>query len=401
MATGSVILIGPAHPLRGGGIATYTETLAATYRRLGRRAAIVTFRYQYPQWLFPGKTQLSSEPPPTGLEIYPILHSLWPVNWLKTARQIAEWNPEVLLVNVWLPFFAPCLGTIVRAVRRRRPTIVSVGIIHNVTPHEHFPAADALTRYVLRPLDAFLLLSEAVARELQRFDASKPRRVSLHPPFEYGELVSQEEARQRLGLPLNAPVVLFFGLVRLYKGVDLLLEALPRIPLPAYTVIAGEWYIDPAPFLRRARELGVSERLVVLNRFIRREEAPLLFSAADIVVQPYRSATQSGVTPLALRYQRPVVVTNVGGLAEYVEPGKTGYVVPPTPEAIAAALTDFFVHRRGVSFAPFLQAAAQRWSWDNVVTTLDELVEGVLQQRQQQNRTQTRPGKEALRQGLP
>lgn len=374
MSVHSIALIGPAYPLRGGGIATYTETLAATYQRLGRRVCIVTFRYQYPRWLFPGTTQLSDDLPPEGLEIRPILHSLLPPNWFRVARSLALWNAELLLVNVWLPFFAPCLGTLLRRFQRLSPQSLRIGIIHNVRPHERFPAADWLTRYVLKPLQGFLLLSEAVAQELQYFDAVKPRRLHLHPPFEYGPAIPKEEARRRLGLPQDTPIVLFFGLVRPYKGVDLLLEALPLTRLPLLALLAGEWYIDPAPFLQRARELGVQQRLRIDNRFIRREEIPLYFCAADIVVQPYRSATQSGVTPLAFRYERPVIVTAVGGLREYVEPGKTGYIVEPRPAALAAALEDFFLHRRSDEFAPHLRAAALRWRWEGVVDTLDSLV---------------------------
>lgn len=369
----SIALIGPAYPLRRGGIATYTETLAATYQRLGRRAAIFTFRYQYPHWLFPGKTQWSSEPAPDDLVIYPVIHSLLPPNWLRVAQQLAAWNPDLLLVNVWLPFLAPCLGAIVRLARRFRPTIISVGILHNIMPHERFPLSRPLTRYVLDSLNGFLLLSEAVARDLSLFDRTKPRRVHPHPAFEYGPPIPKDEARRRLGLPLDAPIALFFGLVRPYKGLDLLLEALAQTPVPVFALIAGEWYMDPSPFFRRVHELGLSNRIRVDNRFILQEEAPLYFCAADIVVQPYRSATQSGVTPLAFRYERPVVVTRVGGLAEYVEHGKTGYVVAPHPTALAEALTDFFQHARAHAFTLHLQQAARMWSWESVVETLDGL----------------------------
>lgn len=377
----SVALIGPAYPLRGGGIATYTETLAATYQRLGHRVCIVSFRYQYPQWLFPGTTQFSNDPPPEGLDIYPLIHSLAPPNWVAVARWLADWHPGLVLVNVWLPLFAPCLGTILRRLRTLSAQTLRIGIIHNVSPHERFPAARMLTRYVLQPLEGFLVLSQAVARELEHFDSRKPRRLALHPPFEYGPPLPRQEARRRLGLPENAPVVLFFGLVRPYKGIDLLIEALGQTPIPIVALIAGEWYIEPEPLLRRARELGIAERLRVENRFILRHEAPLYFCAADLVVQPYRSATQSGVTPLALRYERPVLVTTAGGLSEYVEPGKTGYVVDPTPEALAAALTDFFTHNRAQLFTPHLRAAAQRWSWEAVVATLHELTADILQRR--------------------
>ncbi len=374
MVPHSIALLGPAYPLRGGGIATYTETLAATYQRLGRRAAVFTFRYQYPPWLFPGSTQWSREPAPADVITYPIIHSLWPANWLQVAQRIAAWQPQLLLVNVWLPFLAPCLGSITRLVRRFHPGVRAVGIVHNVTPHERFPFARPLTRFVLGALEGFLVLSQAVAEELRHFDRTKPRRIHPHPAFDYGPPVPQDEARRRLQLPLDAPLVLFFGLVRPYKGVDLLLEAMALTPVPLLLLIAGEWYMDPEPFRQRAYQLGVSNRVRIDNHFIHRQEAPLYLCAADIVVQPYRSATQSGVTPLAFRYERPVIVTRVGGLPELVEPGKTGYVVDPTPEALAAALTDFFAGQRAVSFKPHLRAAAHLWSWESVVDTVDALV---------------------------
>ncbi len=376
-----IVLIGPAYPLRRGGIATYTESLAAAYIRAGREALIYTFRYQYPPWLFPGRTQWSEEPPPEGLPIVARLHSLLPWNWYRTALELAAHAPDALLINAWLPFLAPCLGSVARVVRRRSPQTLLLGIVHNVSPHERFPLARPLMGFLLNGLEGFLALSQAVARELEPFRRRKPYRVHPHPPFDYGPAPERVLARKQLGIPESEPVVLFFGLVRPYKGVDLLAEALALLSNPPLTLIVGEWYMPTDAFEQRLHRLGLAERVRVVNRFIPQQEIPLYFAAADLVVQPYRSATQSGITPLALRYERPVVVTNVGGLPEYVRPGQTGYIVEPRAEALAQAIADFFGNGRAREFAPFLRAAAQEWSWEAVVRTLDLLAEDVLQAR--------------------
>lgn len=373
MSSNAVIIIGPAWPLRGG-LATYDERLCRAFGEAGWRARIVTFSLQYPGFLFPGQTQFSSEPKPAGLDIEVALNSVNPLNWLALGRRLAHEKPDLVVLRYWLPFMGPALGTVARLIRANGHTRV-VAITDNVIPHEKRPGDTAFTRYFLGACDAFVTMSRAVLEDLKRFAPAKPARYQPHPLYDsFGPIKPRAAAVQALGLDPAYQYALFFGFIRAYKGLDLLLEAWadPRLQeLPVKLLIAGEFYEDAAPYEAIIRQHQFESRIVRRMEFIADSAVADYFSAADLVVQPYKHATQSGVSQVAYHFDRPMVVTDVGGLAELVPHGEVGYVVAPTPQAIADAMVDFFTHpARATLYTEGVRRVKQQFSWAKMVEAL-------------------------------
>ncbi|MCF0211665.1 MAG: glycosyltransferase, partial [Bacteroidales bacterium] len=339
-----VIILGTAYPYRGG-LSAFNERLASEYQQNGHTVEIYTFTLQYPSFLFPGKTQYSEEPAPEGLKILRKVHSCNPFNWLKVGKEIRKKRPDLLVVKFWLPFMGPCLGTIARRVRKNGVTRV-VSVLDNVVPHEHRIGDRLFARYFVRSADGFVAMSRSVLADLDLFDTRKPRQFCPHPLYDhYGSLLPRNEARRLAGLDEEGRYVLFFGFIRAYKGLDLLLEAFAdkRLEqLGVKLVVAGEFYGDAAPYMEQIERLGIEERVVLRTDFIADSEVNRYFRSANIVAQPYKSATQSGVTQIAFHFEVPMLVTRVGGLPEIVPDGEIGYVVEPEAGAIADALVRYF-----------------------------------------------------------
>ncbi|MBZ0168986.1 Glycosyl transferase, group 1 [Candidatus Methylomirabilis lanthanidiphila] len=365
----NICLIGPMHPLRGG-IAHYNAQLALELKKR-HEIAMISFSRQYPAVLFPGRTQFDPGPPPSGLIAEPLLDSINPVSWLRTGRRIAEIAPDLTVVHWWHPFFGPCLGAAVRVSRRRFGARV-IFICHNVVPHEPFPAADSLTRFALATGHAWLVQSETDQRHLELFNLRGPALLAPHPPGQgFGEPIDQEEAKRRLGL--TGTILLFFGLIRRYKGLPCLLEAMALVlqQVDCTLLVVGEFYDGKDQCLRLINTLGLASRVRVIDRFIPDDEVSLYFCAADLVVLPYESATQSGIVPIAYAFERPVVVTAVGGLPEAVQDGETGLLVEPrNPTALAAAIIRFFEERLGPAFSRNISQRT-RFSWTDLARTLE------------------------------
>ncbi len=382
------IIVGPAWPFRGG-IAAFSERLAYQLIAEGHSVELYTFTLQYPSLLFPGKTQYSSDPAPEGLVIRRRFSSINPFSWLKAAREIRRKRPDVVIFAYWMSFMAPCFGTI---AARLGKNVKRLGLIHNMMPHEPNLLDKLFPPYFVRRMDGFITLSGAVADDVRKVlsdnlksDSLKSKKIAVtpHPLYDhYGQLLPKSDARRALGLDAEGRYVLFFGLVRAYKGLDLLLEALadPRLHVAdVRLVVAGEFYDNEQPYRDKIQALGLSEHIVLHNRFIPNDEVNRYFSAADIVCQPYRSATQSGVTQIAYHFCKPMLVTDVGGLAEIIphapvgtEPpaGAVGYVVPPAPDAIADALVDFFAHHREPSFTAAAAEEKKKYTWTNLTQAL-------------------------------
>ena len=382
------IIVGPAWPFRGG-IAAFSERLAYQLIAEGHSVELYTFTLQYPSLLFPGKTQFSSDPAPEGLVIRRRFSSINPFSWFKTAREIRRKQPDVVIFAYWMSFMAPCFGTI---AARLGKNVKRLGLIHNMMPHEPNLLDKLFPPYFVRRMDGFITLSGAVADDVRKVlsdslksDSLKSKKIAVtpHPLYDhYGELLPKADARHALGLDAEGRYVLFFGLVRAYKGLDLLLEALadPRLHVAdVRLVVAGEFYDDEQPYHDKIQALGLSEHIVLHNRFIPNDQVNRYFSAADIVCQPYRSATQSGVTQIAYHFCKPMLVTDVGGLAEIIphapvgtEPpaGAVGYVVPPAPAAIADALVDFYAHHREPSFTAAAAEEKKKYAWTNLTQAL-------------------------------
>lgn len=374
-----VVILGSAHPLRGG-LASYNERLAREFLRQGHSVQIYTFSLQYPSFLFPGTSQYSDQPAPDDLYIHVKVNSINPLNWLTVGREIAALKADLLIVKFWLPFMAPCLGSIARIVKRNGKTKV-LSIIDNIIPHEKRPGDKMLASYFVNSVDGFIAMSESVLEDLNQFDRSKPKLYSPHPLFDnFGEAVSKPDAYERLGLHINEEYILFFGFIRDYKGLDLLLHAMAdeRIKnLNFKLIVAGEFYTDAKPYWDLITNLGIAEKVIMRTDFIPDDEVKYYFCAADMVVQPYKHATQSGVTQICYHFDRPMLVTNVGGLPEMVPNGKVGYVVEPEPTSIADALVDFYGNHRELVFRDQVRIEKKKYAWSVMLDKLKELMQMV------------------------
>jgi D-inositol-3-phosphate glycosyltransferase len=371
-----VVIIGPAYPLRGG-LATYNERLARAFRAAGDAVRIVTFSLQYPGFLFPGQTQFSTEPGPADLNIEVSLNSVNPLSWWAVGRRLRREKPDLVVFRFWLPFMGPALGAVARLVRGNGHTCV-VAITDNVIPHEKRPGDGPLTRYFLSACDGFVTMSRSVLDDLQKLGfQDKPALYRPHPLYDnFGPAKPKAMALAALKLDPAFRYVLFFGFIRAYKGLDILLEAMAdaRVAaLPLKLIIAGEFYEDAAPYEALIKKLNLESRLVRATDFIPNERVADYFGAADMVMQPYKNATQSGVSQVAYHFGRPMLVTDVGGLAELIPHGVVGYVVPPTAPAITEALVDFYEHDREVALATNVRHEARKFSWEVIVSALKEV----------------------------
>ena len=365
-------LVGPFWPLRGG-IAHFLGAVARGMIARGHTVRTVSFSRQYPERLFPGVTQLDDGPAPPGVPRAPrLLDTLSPRSWARTARAVRD--ADVVVFKYWMPFFAPALGTVARIARRRGATVIAV--VDNAVPHERRPGDVALGRYVLGACDGLVVMSDKVRRDVERLGVSAAVRFVAHPVYDgFGDPVPRDEARAALGLDAEAPTFLFFGFIRRYKGLHVLLDAMrevaARVPA-ARLVVAGEFYADEADLRAQAADLGESVRFDA--DYIPDDRVALYFSAADAVVQPYVTATQSGVAQIAFHFGRPVVTTDVGGLAEIVPDGVAGLVVPPeNPAALADALVRFVEGDMGERLSEGVARERGRYSWDRLFEALEDL----------------------------
>ena len=378
-SAGTVVVIGPGYPLRGG-LATFDQRLAREFIHEGYDCPIYSFSLQYPDFLFPGTTQYSTDPPPQGLTILSRINSINPFNWLSVGNELRRLKPDIIVVRYWLPLMGPALGTILRRVRKNGHTRI-IAITDNVIPHEKRPGDIPFTRYFLKACDGYITMSEKVMRDLRTFQPERPARQVAHPLYDnFGEPIPQETARQLLrdrGVDIGDKdrILLFFGFIRKYKGLDIALEAMadPRMKdLGIRLLVAGEFYEDAAPYKELIARLGIEDRLILRTDFIPDSEVRDYLCAADAVIQPYRNATQSGVTPLAYHFEKPMIVSNVGGLPALVPHEQVGLVAEPEPKAMADAILRFFALGSSY-FLPALRREKEKYSWARLVETILEL----------------------------
>lgn len=369
-----IIIIGPAHPYRGG-LATFNECIAQQYQKEGVKVKIETFTLQYPSFLFPGKTQYTTDAPPAGVEIARTVHSVNPFNWIKVGRRLRKEKADLVLLRYWMPFMAPCMGTIGRLIRKNKKTKV-VGLVDNIIPHEKRIGDNWLSSYFVNSMDAFVVLSDAVKDELRQFDKEKPCLVTPHPTYDhYGELLSKAEAAKQLGLDASVNYLLFFGFIRDYKGLDILMRAYADKRMASRNVqliVAGEFYNNADKYHRLEEELGLKGKIHWFSDYIPNQEVTRFFSIADLVVQPYKTATQSGISQMAYHFEKPMVVTAVGGLPEIVPHGKVGYVVPVDDKAVADAIVDFYDHHTAEDFIPYIKEEKKKYTWENFCTLVKQ-----------------------------
>jgi glycosyltransferase involved in cell wall biosynthesis len=370
----NIVIIGPAHPLRGG-LATFNQRLAKQFIEEGNQCSIYSFSLQYPSFLFPGKTQYTDEPAPSAITIHSVINSINPFNWIKIGNRLRKEKPDIIIVRFWLPFMGPALGTILRRVRKNSYSKI-ICIADNIIPHEKRPGDKPFTKYFLKSCDAFITMSEKVMNDLRLFQKEKPAKLVSHPLYDnFGENISKKDARKHLGLPENEKIILFFGFIRKYKGLDLLFEAMPHLK-NIKLLVAGEFYEEEKSYNEQIDKLGIKDQLILRTDFIPDSEVKYYLCAADAVIQPYRNATQSGVTPLAYHFEKPMVVTNVGGLPSLVPHEKVGLVVEPNPAAIAEGIQRFYQLGEDF-FIPHLRNEKQKYSWASLVKAIQELSEKV------------------------
>lgn len=372
-----VIIIGPAHPLRGG-LASYNERLAKQFIDEGNEVTIYTFSLQYPSFIFPGTTQYSTESKPNNITINVCINSINPFNWIKVGNNLKNEKPDLVIVRYWLPFMGPCLGFILRQIKKNKQSKI-VCIADNIIPHEKRFGDKAFTKYFVQPVDAFITMSDKVMTDLKLFAPTKPTQLVAHPLYDnFGKKVSKEEARLKLGIKNEELILLFFGFIRKYKGLDLLLNAMKIIKNPKFNIqnskllIAGEFYEDRKAYDEQIEKLDLKENLILHTDFIPDSEVKYYLCAADVVVQPYKNATQSGVTPLAYHFEKPMIVTNVGGLPSLVPNNKVGLIAEPNAESIAEKIIDYFTKGEAY-FLPHLIEEKKKFTWSKMTASIKQI----------------------------
>ncbi len=371
-----ITIVGPAHPYRGG-LASIMETMAREFKRRGDVVDIKTFTVQYPKLLFPGKSQTVDTAPPEDLDIVRCVNTMNPLSWIKIGRQIRREKPDFVLMKYWTPFMAPCFGTIARIARSNGHTKV-ICQIDNVEPHEHHLIDYPCNMYYLRAVDGYVYMSDQVGEELREYTQA-PALFSPHPMFEnFGQRVDRREACEKLGLDAQLNYAMFFGLIRDYKGLDILLEAWSRLKAEGKTkgrklIVAGEFYSSKERYLSQIERGGIADDVILHSNFVADEDVKYYFSAADFVVLPYHTASQSGVTQIAYNFSLPMIVTNVGGLPEIVPHDKVGYVCQPSFNAVAEAIERAWSGDNLERFTQNLVEERKRFSWAEMCNKIVEV----------------------------
>lgn len=369
-----VVIVGPAYPYRGG-IALFNERLAKAFQDNNDEVEIITFTLQYPNFLFPGKTQFSDAEPIKELKITRSINAVNPLSWIKTANRIKKVKPDLVLFAYWLPFMAPSFGTIAKLVAKNKHTKIAA-LVHNIIPHEKRAGDSMLSNYFIKHVDGFITLSKSVYDDLTTL-TNKPKALTPHPLYDnFGKAVSKSEALKKLGLDASFNYLLFFGIIRKYKGLDTLLDAMAIEEIKAQkikVIVAGEFYEDDAPYFNLIKKHQLEDSVVMVNKFIPDVDVVNYFCAADMIVQPYKHATQSGVTQIAYHFNKPMLVTNVGGLAEMIPNQKVGYVTESNPKSVAESIIDFYTNTREEEFIAGVKDEKQKYTWDKMILTISNL----------------------------
>lgn len=366
------VLVGPAAPLRGG-IAIANDALARALGQAGHSVEQVSFRRLYPSLLFPGRSQVDEEQlESSSFLARQCLDSVNPLSWWTTARTIERLRPQIVVVQWWHPFFTPSYAAILAYLRRRCPTVRRILISHNTRPHEAVPGQDAALRLIARLCDSIIVHARSEYDLTLKIAPQATVKIVDYPMLATGRsLPPRVEAQQRLGV--SGRVLLFFGYVRPYKGLDTLLRALAQVPadLRVSLLIAGEFYEPEQRYRELINALGVTNLVRIHNRYISETEWPDLFAASDALVLPYRTASQSMSITLAYEFGKPVIVSRVGGLADAVVDGRTGLVAEPEPAALAAIIERFYTELLTTDYRATIETHRQRLGWKPFIQALE------------------------------
>lgn len=378
-----IVIIGAAYPLRGG-IAHYISLLYDALVQHGHEVHVVTFSRQYPKILFPGKSQEEKGNAGVPLDSVQIIDSINPASWRKAGRVVAGFEPDMIIFKFWLPFFAPAYGMIARVakktMKKKGKECKVVLIADNVIPHEKRLGDRAFTNYAFKAVDHFIVQSDAVEQDLKIVKPDAKYIKLAHPIYHiFGESIERKKAREELGIPVDVPAILFFGYIRKYKGLDILLRAMPELlkSLPELRlIVAGEFYEDEGDYRKLIDELKIpAKNLVLATDYIANDKVASYFSAANVAVLPYRTATQSGIVQIAYNFDVPVIATDVGGLSEVVIDGKSGIITKEaTPELVAKDVERFFKEKLEEPFRAGVREEKKKYSWDTFVEGIEELV---------------------------
>ena len=376
-----IAIVGPAHPYRGG-LASIMESMAREFQSRGHEVDIFTFTLQYPALLFPGKSQTVTTPPPADLKICRALSTINPLSWWRLGRRLRREKYDMILMKYWTPFMAPCFGSVARIAQSNGHTKV-VCQIDNVEPHEHHIVDKPFNSYYLSSVDGYIYMSEQVHSELLKY-SSAPALFSPHPLFDnFGNRTDRVEACLELGIDPQYRYALFFGLIRDYKGLDTLLDAWYKFRRKGHKlIVAGEFYTSREPYIEQIKHLGLEEDVILHDIFVPDAKVKYYFSAADCVILPYKSATQSGVTQICYNFCTPVIVTNVGGLAEIVPDDRVGYVCEPSTDGVANALERIYQDDNLARFADAMVEERRRFTWQSMCDRIEELYDILVAERQ-------------------
>ncbi len=368
-----LIIISPAYPLRGG-IADSTHLLALALKKIGIDLFIISYKLQYPSIFFPGKTQFVQNERKPDLNIIPIINSINPFSWLKTINFIRSINPDIILTRFWIPFFSPALSTILKFTYLKNK-IPLVALCDNILPHEKRLGDKLLINSFLKNNTHFLVMSKSVKIDLYKFINSDNVLYHPHPIYSnFGNLLDKQTAINKLGLESTYNYILFFGYIRKYKGLDILINSLIYLPSNVKLIIAGEFYDDYNKYIRIIDKLKLSKRIIIFSKFIEKNKVNLFFSACDLVVQPYIKATQSGVAQIAFHFNKPIISTNVGGLSEYIVHGKHGYLVEPNPKKISESILEFYNFHKENQFSNNIKLFKNKFTWNSMAKMLISLI---------------------------
>ena len=373
-----IIIVGTAYPLRGA--MAQLNAILASYLSKKHSVEIISFTRQYPALLFPGKTQIDPSKPLFDLNITPLIDSINPFTWWKAGRYIRQRKPELVIFRYWLPFFGPCFGTIAKLAKWNTAVRV-LFICDNIIPHERRPGDVIFTKYALKQADYCIVHSHFVEQDLKTLFPDLRHVMVPLPIYEiFGTPCPKDEARKILEITVPR-VLLYFGFVRPYKGLMVLLDAMKQIQAwskelgQILLIIVGEFYDDESKYRNRAKELGIESHVRFVSDYVPNEQVATHFSAADVVVLPYLSATQSAIIQIAYNFDKPVIATDVGGLAEVIIEGKTGFIVTPnSPEALVQGVKRFYEEQKEEEFTANVRIEKKKYSWEKMVRTIEELM---------------------------
>jgi glycosyltransferase involved in cell wall biosynthesis len=362
-------LIGPTYPFRGG-IAHYT-TLLAQHLQEQEETLFISFTRQYPRWLFPGRSDRDPSPNPLQTQVEYLLDPLNPLSWRRTLRRVREWQPEIVVIPWWVPFWTPTWAFLGRGIKRLPNPPSLLFICHNVLPHEKSRFDKTAVRLALASGDGYIVHAQPDAQKLRAiFPHAK---IQVTPLPTYASLASMTTPHLPVAVPEDRPLLLFCGFVRPYKGLDVLLDALPLVlaERPVHLLVAGEFWSSNSPYQGQIARLGLEKAVTILNRYLTNEELSACIAQAAVVVLPYRTATQSAVIQTAFGQNTPVITTNVGGLPEVVDNGRTGLIVPPeNPPLLAQAINRFFAEEMGAEMSRQIAQQSGRFSWQRLIDAL-------------------------------